>query len=466
MSTRDSVVILGAGVAGLAAGFYARRQGLAATIFEASPTAGGNARTLTCGDFRFDTGAHRFHDQNPAVTADVQALLGDDLAEVQAPSRILWNGRWVDFPLTPVNLAQSLGPLKLGRAVWDLGRSRVGRAPAQESFESVAVRAYGRTVADLFLLGYSEKLWGVPCRQLEPAVAGRRLQGLTAAALVRAIVNQSRKKSEHLEGRFWYPTLGIGMIAERLADACAADSVRLNSRVTQIRHHQGRITTLEVNGQERLDVSGHEVVSTLPIGVVTSLFSPALPDAIIQASRSLRFRHVVLVTLFINRASVSPNATVYCPDAGVPFTRITEPRNRSRRLAPAGQTSLSIEIPCWSTDAVWATNAEQTIEQCASLIARLQLVDRGEIVGGVVHKLPYAYPVLEIGSAARVELVQQYLGSSFENLTLAGRSGRFAYVHVHDLIDAGRGLVERLVAKPAPALTGAAALRASRRKSS
>ena len=29
---------------------------------------GGNCRTFTCGDFKFDSGAHRFHDKDPDIT--------------------------------------------------------------------------------------------------------------------------------------------------------------------------------------------------------------------------------------------------------------------------------------------------------------------------------------------------------------------------------------------------------------
>ena len=53
------LTILGGGPAGLAAGWYAREQGLNVQLFEAASTVGGNTRTLELGPFRYDTGAHR-----------------------------------------------------------------------------------------------------------------------------------------------------------------------------------------------------------------------------------------------------------------------------------------------------------------------------------------------------------------------------------------------------------------------
>jgi len=81
-------------------------------LLEANDTVGGNARTLQMGPFRYDTGAHRFHDKNDEITADVVELLGDDLRRVDAPSQICWRGKRIDFPLAPYDLLRKL-PLSL-----------------------------------------------------------------------------------------------------------------------------------------------------------------------------------------------------------------------------------------------------------------------------------------------------------------------------------------------------------------
>lgn len=442
------LVILGGGVAGLGVGYYARQHGLPITIIEAGAAPGGNARTLAHGPFRFDTGAHRFHDRYADVTADIKALLGPELREVNAPSQIHWNDRFVDFPLTPVNLVRSLGVWESGRAGWDLVSSRLRPGDVPESFEATALRTYGRTIARHFLLGYSEKLWGVSGDRLSPSVAGRRLQGLSALLLLKEVLRLSTGRSRHLEGRFYYPTHGIGMIADRLADACGSSDIRLGARVTRLVHRDQRIVAVELNHGERLDVSDARVVSTLPPGVMADVMSPAVPDEVRAAAKALRFRNLILVTVFLNRPSVTTNATIYFPEPACPFTRISEPRNRSPLMAPPGKTSLSIEIPCWMSDNVWREGDGAVVDRCVSEMARIGLVTAADVEGAVVHRLPFAYPVLEIGAEARVAKVEAYLGR-FTNLHLTGRSGRFAYVHLHDLLHIGRELVGEIVNGPA-----------------
>ncbi|WP_251981269.1 protoporphyrinogen/coproporphyrinogen oxidase, partial [Salinibacter ruber] len=212
------LTVLGAGPAGLATGFYARKQGLDVRLFEAADAVGGNARTLQMGPFRYDTGAHRFHDKNDAVTADVQALLGDDLRRVDAPSQICWRGRRIDFPLAPYDLLQKLSPSLLAQIAWEqLSIPRVSEDA--EHFEEMALQSYGPTLAGHFLLNYTEKLWGADATTLSPRVAGDRLEGLDLKTFLLEAFGGPTQKARHLDGSFYYPKHGYGQIAEATADA-------------------------------------------------------------------------------------------------------------------------------------------------------------------------------------------------------------------------------------------------------
>ena len=76
MSAEQHISILGGGLAGLAVGHFARKHGFTFRIYEAGDEVGGNCRTFCRGDFRFDSGAHRFHDKDAAITNEIRRLLG------------------------------------------------------------------------------------------------------------------------------------------------------------------------------------------------------------------------------------------------------------------------------------------------------------------------------------------------------------------------------------------------------
>ena len=112
MSESPGVVILGAGPAGVGAAYRLAASGKArATVLERSGHVGGLASSFELAGLRVDFGSHRLHPAcSPRVLADIRALLGDDLLDRPRHGRIGLMGRWIHFPLKPVDLALRLPP--------------------------------------------------------------------------------------------------------------------------------------------------------------------------------------------------------------------------------------------------------------------------------------------------------------------------------------------------------------------
>jgi protoporphyrinogen oxidase len=441
MSDDPSITVLGGGPAGLAAGFYARRRGLDVRLYEAADSVGGNARTLRLGPFRYDTGAHRFHDKEPSITADVKALLGDDLRRVEAPSQIQWRGRRIDFPLAPYDLLRKL-PLRLLARV-AVEQLSAGRRPGTtpSHFEEMARQSYGPTLARLFLLNYTEKLWGRPPHRLSPDVAGSRLEGLDLKTFLMEAFATTQRKARHLDGAFLYPKHGYGMIAEATADALGREHIRTGARVTRLVHDGERLCYLEVNGER---VPAETVVSTLPLTLVVRLLDPAPPAALQAVARLVRFRHLRLAVFGLpHRSRVSPNASLYFPSAQVPFTRLYEPKNRSAAMAPDGKTAVVMELPCDPEAEVWHMDEAALRQLARRTLVEQGLIEPNETAIFASHKIPFAYPVLEVGTEAKAQRLRDYL-RRFSNLHLLGRSACFSYTHVHNLYADARHLARRL----------------------
>jgi len=440
MATRDPIGILGAGIAGLACGHYLRRAGEPFFIVEARPRVGGNAVTLERAGFRFDSGAHRFHDKDREITTDVMALLGDELQRVTAPSQISYRGRLLDFPLAPLNLLRAVGPVTLARATGDLLWRRSRPQPAQLSFEALVTRRYGRALAEPLLLSYSAKLWGVPCSRLSPEVAGGRLGGLNLATLTRDVLLGNPRAAAHLEGAFHYPRTGFGALADALADSCGREHIRTDSRVVQVIHDQGRIKAIRLRGGETLAVG--RLINTLPISAFVRLLEPTASAPVLAAASRLRFRDLKLVVILLDRERVTNNATVYFPAPELPFTRITEPNNRSRLMSPPGKTSLVVEVPCQRARSSDGSDAELVARVQAALV-ELGWIVSDEVIGTHVIDMSSAYPVLEINARPQLAELRRSL-LSLANLRSCGRSARFEYLHCHEIMRHAKELAKEL----------------------
>jgi protoporphyrinogen oxidase len=431
--------ILGGGPAGLFAGYYAKKAGLPFTIYEASNRIGGNCKTFDHGEFRYDSGAHRFHDKDPEMTREVLQLLGDDMQEIFAPSFIYHRGKMIHFPITPTNMLSKLDSGTLFRAVYHLITDRF-RIPEATNFLQYAHRKYGSTIADLFLTNYSEKLWGLSTDRLSTSIAGNRLKELNLKSIITEVLYPNRK-AKHLEGAFFYPKQGYGRIADRVGEYCGHENIRHDSRITRVFHEGTRIGGFELNGSESIEAS--EVISTLPLSLFIGFMEPAAPQEIIEVAKSMKFRHLKLVCLFLDKQSVNNAATVYFPDRQYLFTRVYEPRNRSRLMAPEGKTSLVVEVPYSFGDHIESMPEEDLVAHVRDHLSKAGFFREQEVLDTTVKTLPFAYPILEKGFDQKVAAVSAYF-NRFHNLHHSGRSGKFVYSWTHNMMQYGKDIINQI----------------------
>src|SRR5690242_8986827 len=105
-----SVVVIGAGPAGLTAAHELTRFNVRPTVLEQSGTVGGLARTEEYKGFRFDMGGHRFFSKVDEVTKLWHEVLGDNFLTRPRLSRIYYRQTFFHYPLRPMNALRGLGP--------------------------------------------------------------------------------------------------------------------------------------------------------------------------------------------------------------------------------------------------------------------------------------------------------------------------------------------------------------------
>lgn len=160
-------LILGGGIAGLLAAREILRCGKRVVVIEREAEVGGLARAFARDGFRFDFGGHRFHSHNQAVIDGLRQLLGDDLLTVPRVSRIKLNGRYVDYSINLSSAMNAFSVLEGAQAMVSYFLARLSeRNRPDRTFEDWVVRRFGRTMYGRFFQPYTEKLWGIPRREL------------------------------------------------------------------------------------------------------------------------------------------------------------------------------------------------------------------------------------------------------------------------------------------------------------
>ena len=258
------VLILGAGPAGVGAAYQLARRGIAqATVLEQRDTVGGNAGSFEVDGIWADYGSHRLHPAcDPEILADLRELLGKDLLSRPRHGRIWLRGRWIHFPLKPLDLMFHL-PLQFafgvaGDMVRKVLRSRDSRP---ETFSSVLERALGRTICRDFYFPYARKIWGIPPEELSETQAQRRISANSLSKMLRKVASSIPGLKRPGAGRFYYPRFGYGEISERLykAAADAGAEFRFGARVAAIEREGSTVTCGTFRtGRRGAQGSGHE----------------------------------------------------------------------------------------------------------------------------------------------------------------------------------------------------------------
>ena len=430
--------ILGAGPAGLSIGYYAKKKNIPFTINEGSNQVGGNCRTIKNGDFKFDTGAHRFHDKIPSVTQEIKELMGDELLIVKSPSKIYKDGVMIDFPINFSSLLHSLSLGQICDILIENTFKRSSNGSMEKNFKNRAYHTYGKTLSNLFLINYTEKLWGRSADLLQENVAGDRLKNLDLPSIIKQKV-LGFNKYKNLDGTFFYPQNGFGSIFESMANHIGFDKINTNTPVKKITHKRGKITGLVCGNSKITDPE--MVISSLPLDKTIHLMDPTPPNEILLAVNEIGYRNIRICVLFLDTPFFSENASIYFPDRKLNFTRIYEPKNRSAHMAPMDKTCIVIECPYDSGDQLSSMRNDEFYEMIINDLVNENLIKKDQIIDYDIFDMNNAYPILDLSMKEKKKKILSYL-HTFENMYLIGRNAEFQYLHTHDIIAKGRKLIE------------------------
>ncbi len=438
------VAVLGAGPAGLTAGYRLTGLGVPATVFEADEIVGGIARTVVRDGYRFDLGGHRFFTKSAEVERIWTDVLGEEMLVRPRLSRILWNGRLLDYPLRCADVVRKLGHAELARCAASYAAAAIRPRGTETTFEEWVCRRFGRRLFELFFKEYTEKVWGVSTSELRADWAAQRIRGLSLASAAKSAVLGNRGDIRTLISVFRYPRLGPGQMWEAMADEITrrGGTVALGTPVERIVTGGGRVRHV-VAGGETVDPSG--VISSLPLRTIAGMMDPAPPREVLEAARGLRYRDFLTVALALDGGSPFPDNWVYVHEPGVRVARIQNYGAWSPAMVPHEHTScLGLEYFCFAGDELWRMDDADLVDLATSELQRLGLVPSAAVRRGWVTRVPKAYPMYDRDYDARVHTIRGWL-AGFANLQQVGRNGLHRYNNSdHSMLTALRA-VENLV---------------------
>jgi len=175
---KTKAIIVGAGPAGLTAAYELTKQGAAVVVLESDPQyVGGISRTVDYRGYRFDIGGHRFFSKSREVEDLWTEILGADMLQRPRSSKIYYRGQFYAYPLKPFEALSQLGVFESALCILSFLRARLDPTPNPKSFEDWVVNQFGRRLFRIFFKTYTEKVWGMSCREISADWAAQRIKG-------------------------------------------------------------------------------------------------------------------------------------------------------------------------------------------------------------------------------------------------------------------------------------------------
>ncbi|NJM17450.1 MAG: NAD(P)/FAD-dependent oxidoreductase [Richelia sp. SM1_7_0] len=423
------VVVIGAGPAGLTAAYHLVKHGIKPIVLEQSDTVGGISRTEKYKGYHFDIGGHRFFTKVQEVQDLWYEVLEQDFIKTPRMSRIYYQGKFFQYPLSAFDTLQKLGISESFLIIWSYLQAKRQPLPVEDNLEQWVTNRFGERLYKTFFKTYTEKVWGIPCTQIQAEWAAQRIKGLSVkTAVINAFFGKNDTKT--LIKEFDYPRLGPGMMWERFAEKIeeAGGEVHLNTKVLGMEREGKRITKVIAQRDDNLiQIEGENFISSMPLNLLVQKMNPSLPDEVVKAANGLKYRDFLIVSLIIDAPDLFPDNWIYIHASEVKVGRIQNFKNWSAAMVPdASKTCLGMEYFCNIGDPLWSKTDAELIELAKQELGVLGLAKGAKVEDGVVIRQPKAYPVYDGDYRQHLDVIQNYL-QGFENLQTTGRNGMHRY---------------------------------------
>ena len=426
---RIDTLVLGAGLAGLSAAYH---LGSKSEIFEAEDYAGGKARSESYDGFTFDVTGHWLHLRDPEIRQWILDLLGEDhFHRITRKSRVWSHGVYTQYPyqantygLPPQVVKQCV----MGAIEANQRRLRTNDQEP-ESFAEWIRYYFGDGISEHFMIPYNAKLWGVSADEITSRWCQRFVPKPKLEEIVAGAVGCNAEGMGY-NAQFLYPKRGgIQTVSTAIANAVGAHRIHLNQRMTSVDEAKREVEFM--NGDR---IGYNRLISTIPLPHLVDALHH-VPDSVREAKDKLRANEVVYLNVGIDGVLGETDHWIYVPELKWPVYRVGSFSNANSAMAPAGCSSLYIEL----------SDRDTPLETLRPVIESM-LIEMGliETVTQIrfMHerRIPNAYVLYDFNYHEARQTVMSYLKDC--GIESIGRYGDWNYSSMEDALLDGKRMLE------------------------
>lgn len=485
---KTKVVIIGAGPAGLTAGYELLKDKdnkYDVTILEASDEIGGISRTVKYNGNRMDIGGHRFFSKDKRATDLWETLMplqgknsfDDEKLHREKPlkkdgsdpekqdnvmlvrnrvSRIYYLKKFFDYPITmKMQTFTNMGIIRTIKAGFSYLKT-IFVKKEETSLENFYINRFGKVLYSMFFEKYTEKLWGRHPSKISADWGAQRVKGLSIKAVIKDMFSKLfKKKNNNVETslieEFWYPKFGPGQLWETLADEIVnlGGEVLKNHEVKNINIKENKIhSVICIVDGSKIEIKGDIFISSMPVKDLVEGFSgDPTPEKYLKIASGLPYRDFMTVGVLLKKlklenntniktlGNIVPDCWIYVQEPDVKLGRIQIFNNWSPYMVkkPEDTVWIGLEYFCNENDEYWNMSDNEFIDLAVNELEKMEIIDKKDILDTHREKVKKAYPAYFDTYSEMKELIE-FL-NKFDNLYCVGRNGQHRYNNMdHSMI--------------------------------
>jgi protoporphyrinogen oxidase len=471
-------IIIGAGPAGLTAAYeLLTRTDIKPIVLERDPTyVGGISKTVNYKGNRIDIGGHRFFSKSDRIMRWWGAMLPvlideskqtnityqnttraltegmpiassrdkDRVMHVRhRKTRIVHGGKFFAYPVElSLDTLKKLGFWKVINIGITYARAVLFPRRPEKTLEDFFINRFGTELYETFFKSYTEKVWGVSCKEMSAEWGAQRVKGLS---IIKAVQHAAKKvlRMGPLSGKtvetslieqFLYPSYGPGFMWEVVAEKVRelGGEIVMGIDVQKVVFKEGRVYVVGAQASGTRTYEGHYVFSTTDIRALSKMIEPALPEEAREIAEALQYRDFLTVGLLLREQPKEQNGQtlrdtwMYVHEPGVDVGRVQLFHNwNPQMVADESRGWIGLEYFCNEGDALWNRSDSELIQQGERELRHIGLLNDNDVLDGTVLRQPKAYPGY-FGAYKHFDTARAAF-DAIPNLFLIGRNGMHRY---------------------------------------
>lgn len=418
-------IILGAGIAGLGAGYALRQKGEPCVILEKDDTYGGLCGNFSIRGFRFDRFVHFSFAKDEAVNS----LFRAGSPEVWHHEPIAYNiyhGKWIKHPAQ--NNLFPLAESEKERIIQDFLKRKNPETTEVRNYEDWLRLQFGDYFAEHFPMVYTRKYWMREARELETRWVGNRVYQPSVEEVIKGSKTADTPTTYYAKEMRYPKKGGYKQYLSKLAEGA---DIRYHEAVVRIDSREKTVFT--ASGRR---YAYDRLISSLPLPALVRMLSE-VPETIAAASEQLVCTCGYQISVGLKTENIPPYLWWYIYDEENLAARVYSPSLKSPDNAPEGCSSLQMEVYCRPGQYSEAELQERTVGQ----LIRLGIIKEEDILFVDIRFEPYANVIFEPGIYQNRRVVRTYLKSI--GIETIGRFGEWDYLWSDQSLLSGLRVVER-----------------------